>query len=354
LASASDSELYLAIIWVVGVSTVALSLAVLLLVMGLRSWHVWRARRRARLRERWRPIVLESLYALPSPLPRLPMGSLVPFLELWNHIYDVVTGPARDGLVHLAERLGVVRANRALLRARAFRRRLLAVVTCGHLRDRHEWGRLQDYLQHPNSALSLAAARALVEIDPRRAVRPVMAQVLRRGDWPPGKVAVILEEAPPGPIARILTRALERAPDIHRPRLLRYLSLVRTAQAQDALARFLERGDDPRLIALALQELREPRHRRLVYRFATHPDWYVRVQVANALRRLGSVRDLPLLVRLMGDSAWWVRYRAAQAVVHLTPRSEWHRLQRFLARRDPYARDIFQQAVAEATLMEAA
>jgi len=354
LASASDSELYLAIIWVVGASTVALALAVLLIVVGLRNWHVWRARRRQRLRERWRPVVLESLYALPNALPRLPRRDLVPFLELWNHIFEVITGPARDGLVRLAERLGVVQANRALLRTRAFRRRLLAVVTCGHLRDRHEWGRLKGYLRHPNSVLSLAAARALVEIDPRRAVRPVMAQVLRRSDWPPGKVAVILEEADPQRIAHILTRALERAPSAHRPRLLRYLSLVRTREAQDALARFLERGDDPRLIALALQELQDPRHRRLVYRFADHPDWYVRVQVANALRRLGTVRDLPLLVRLMGDSAWWVRYRAAQAVVHLTPSSEWQRLRRFLDRRDPYARDIFEQAVAEATLTEAA
>ncbi len=352
MPSTANSELFLAAVWAVALSTILLALTVLIIVVTLRLHYAWRARTRRRIHQRWRPIIHQSLIRVPNDLPPLPKKHLQPFLELWNHLHDLTHGPATEGLNRLARKLRIDYAILPLLHHRRFRRRLLAIVTCGHLREYAAWDTLNELLEHPNPVLSLAAARALVEIDPRQAIGTVIQEILKREDWPAGKVATLLTEAPGRLVAPPLLAAIHRDPHRHAPRLLRYLGLVDQPEAQQALAEIIRSNEDDHLIALALQELREPEYRPLIYPLAHHPNWYIRVQVANALRRLGDAGDIPLLASLLGDRQWWVRYRAAQALVHLARPEQLERLQQHL--RDPYARDILRQAIAEQTLEAAA
>ena len=58
--------------------------------------------------------------------------------------------------------------------------------------------------------------------------------------------------------------------------------------------------------------------------------------------------EVEALVWLMGDSVWWVRYRAAQALLKLKgmTRPQVQAIRETLG--DKFARDMLDQAVAEA------
>jgi HEAT repeat protein len=79
-----------------------------------------------------------------------------------------------------------------------------------------------------------------------------------------------------------------------------------------------------------------------------HPAWYVRMQAAKLLGRMGRAEDAGRLETLLADEEWWVRFRAAKALVRLPglgPRDLEHIRMRLL---DRYARDILGQVIAEA------
>jgi HEAT repeat protein len=81
--------------------------------------------------------------------------------------------------------------------------------------------------------------------------------------------------------------------------------------------------------------------------FVAHPEWYVRMQAARHIGRMGRAEDAGRLEQLLADREWWVRYRAARALVRLpglTPTA----LGAIRARQvDAYARDILGQALVE-------
>ena len=130
-------------------------------------------------------------------------------------------------------------------------------------------------------------------------------------------------------------------------RLLRLAEAMGLNRPLPFLAELLRHSEQPEVIAACLRILQDPGCLDLVRSHASHPDWIVRVQVANALRRLGGREDLPCLLQLLGAPEWWVRYRAAQAIVDAPylQADEPRRLQ--AAHTDRYARDILQQVMAE-------
>jgi HEAT repeat protein len=79
-----------------------------------------------------------------------------------------------------------------------------------------------------------------------------------------------------------------------------------------------------------------------------HPAWYVRMQAAKLVGRMGRPEDASRLEKLLGDAEWWVRYRAAKAFVRLPGMSALDLEQTRLRLQDHYARDILGQAMAEA------
>ena len=79
-----------------------------------------------------------------------------------------------------------------------------------------------------------------------------------------------------------------------------------------------------------------------------HPAWYVRMQAAKLLGRMGRTEDAGRLEKLLADKEWWVRYRAAKALVRLPGVTVADLEQIRLSLHDHYARDILDQAIAEA------
>jgi HEAT repeat protein len=104
------------------------------------------------------------------------------------------------------------------------------------------------------------------------------------------------------------------------------------------------------VLAAALKAVRGGTSLPQIEQLTAHGAWYVRMQAARLLGRLGQERDVALLETLLADREWWVRYRAAQAIVAL-PFVGLDQLGVLLSRqRDPFAHDMLAQAMAEVGL----
>ena len=105
--------------------------------------------------------------------------------------------------------------------------------------------------------------------------------------------------------------------------------------------------DNPEVLAAALGVATGHSAVPRIDELLAHPAWYVRMQAAKLIGRMGRKEDAERLERLLSDAEWWVRYRAAKALVRLlgvdVPELECVRLRLH----DRYARDILEQAIAE-------
>jgi HEAT repeat protein len=352
--SAPDSDVTVRIAAWTTVWVSAMTLVLFAYSLGLRAATVQAAKRRRAIIERWRGIfaaaILSGSYARECTLPRYTRAERSDLLEEWNLARDSVEGEAVGHLIVIGERLGVDAVARRMLRARRLSARLAAIQTLGHLRSRAEWAALIALLDDPNAALSVTAARALVEIDAHDSVPLVMPKVVTRVDWPATTVSKILEKAGPDLVTQPLCSAILISEAATSVRLLKFAELARTERIDQLVEILLRERQEPRVLAAAMKALSSSAGLPHVERLAAHEVWYVRMQAAKLLGRFGHERDLALLEGLLRDAEWWVRYRAAQAIVAL-PFLGPNRLRQIRDRQtDRYAGDMMQQAIAEAGL----
>ncbi|HKL62077.1 MAG TPA: HEAT repeat domain-containing protein [Woeseiaceae bacterium] len=338
-------------------STLAAGLATAVLfayTLGLRFATVIGARRRRHLVARWRGIfataVLSRADAEGELLPRIRRHQHSNLLEEWNRARDTVEGSAADNLIILADRLGLARTARGLLRSRRLSARLLGVQTLGHLRDADSRAEIAALVASPNTALSITSAVALTEIDAARAVEKLVPLITARRDWPRTRVSRILRKAGSARVSEPLYRAIRSGDDDEKIYLLQFAPLAE-AEIVDALCDELIRTTHhPGVLTAALKQVSGHTGVPRLASLARHEAWYVRMQVAKVLGRIGQMEHVSLLASLLDDPEWWVRYRAAQSLVRL-PFLGPNALRDLRERQeDRYARDMLEQAMAEAGL----
>lgn len=298
--------------------------AVVLLLSGillLRFIRLAKERRRRKVTEVWRPLLAHCVIEVPETLPELKPDEHLVFLYLWNHCYESIRGDARAQLNELARRTKSDEFAKQLLHARRLRRRLLAIVTLGHLQERSIWNELVAMLAADNAFLSLVAAKALLTIDAPAAIPLLIPVISRRNDWSPLKVVAIFGTVGPDIAAETIAKAACQASPEIGSRLIRHLAATQSQQGLPPVRALLREGkpsDD--LIAASLflfGECSDPRDAAIVRAHISHPTWYVRLQAASALGKMGVEEDEPLLITLLDDEHWWVRYRAAEALSNL-------------------------------------
>ena len=331
----------------------AIVLLMMAYILGLRALLLLRERRYAKLAARWTPIFLDAGTRASAALPGVRAAERFLFLILWNNLREQHGEDA--GVCRSMERVAAAaridRLARRLLRRRSVRKKLLAIVTLGQLRDRHEWRRLCRIARSAHPLLSLAASQAIARIDPAEASGTVVSLIVGHADWPAAKVATLLEELGPDRISEPLARAVLQAPEPHRARLIPLLALCHYSSALLAVRRMLREPHLDEVIAPCLQVIGKFAHHQdlpLLYRSLTHPRWHVRATAASCVGRMGRPTDQEKLTPLLTDRQWWVRYRAAQAIVGLTPQDAERLRDIRNALSDRYARDILTQAIAEA------
>ncbi len=329
------------------ISAAVFGITVLLLIqtMLLRMRRALREQHERVFAKLWEPLFAQCSNEVPRHLPRIARRDSYTFLSLWNYSQESLCGEAKFKLNRLAWSCDMDYAALRLLAKRSLRARLLAVTTLGHLQQKSSWSMLRSLLTDEHPLLSLAAARALLQVDAELALPELIVFFTRRHDWPLNKLASLLIEAGPDAISGPLARAVESAPPEEFPRLVRLLDCAAPVQALPMIRRILRAATDERVISACLQALREPQDAELARSYANYQRWFVRVQVVSALGRFGSQEDRDILVPALSDPVWWVRYRAAQALVNLLPFDEVRQIHKESP--DRFAKDILAQAIAE-------
>ncbi len=344
------SDLYDRAVSDVALAGAALIVAFTALLLALRLGYQVRRRRRDALTGAWQTMLIRSLASPEQPLPPLPRRFAADILCTWIYLRECLRGDVTERLDAVARRAGFDQLARRMARSRGRWRRLVGIAALGHLRERAAWDRLYSIAHSRHPVESLAAARALVHIDVERGLTAVMPLIAIRADWPPSRVAALLQDAGPDAIVEPLTRAAAEAAPASPERaaqLVGYMVLAPSALVAPHVRTLIRGTRDARLIRACLHVLSSADDVDLVRPFLAHPHWPVRSEAARTVGRLGTEADVAALTPLLGDTAWWVRYRAAQAIASL-PAIGAVELRRIAAGHpNPFARDMIVHVMAE-------
>jgi HEAT repeat protein len=322
--------------------------------IGLRLVTISAQRRREKFVASWRGVFANAMMsekaAEAATLPRVHRDNRIDMLEEWNRARSIVNGGAVSNLIVLAHRTGIPTLATSLLEKRRIRSRILAVQTLGHLRDNNHRDEIRDLVSHENTALSITAAVALVDIDPDFGIAIVVPMIEARRDWPKNRVSILLRHAGSERISEPLYRAIRSADARGKTYLLQFARLI-DAEVLDALvAELLRASNEPGVLNAALKLVSGFGGVPRIAALTQHDAWYVRMQAAKVLGRVGQQEHLSLLEAMLDDREWWVRYRAAQSIATL-PFLGPNQLRQLRRRQDdPFSVDILQQAFAEVGL----
>lgn len=300
-----------------------------------------------RFLDRWRPLLLETIDAVPAHLPRVKNADWFVFLALWNQFHDSVKGPAQHRLKAVALRLRMDSAARALLGTRELENRLVAVMTLGHLGDQDSWSTLESFARSRTPVLSMAALRALFLIDASRAMAILLSSLGARNDWPTAQLTTIIAEVDPSPVAEGLLQAAEIAIPTELPKLIALMDAVDAPAIAPYVHQLIRTSKDEEVLIACLKSRHVTSDLDVLTPFMKSSSWQIRTQIARVLGTCISRGQEQLLISLLSDEVWWVRYRAAQSLAQLPffSHDELWRL-RFLLN-DRFAQDILDQVVAE-------
>ena len=240
----------------------ALTLATSALVVGLlllgaiallATARRWRRNRMAAIENRWRnALSLAADDPQGATLPRIGVRDLPYFLEAWNRLLESADEETATRLARLLAMHGIDQRALAMLDKRSTRLRLAAITAAGHMRETRAWPRLEALTRDAGPAESFAAARALLRIDPRRALDVLSHSIAGRGDWPVARLASVFDSLGPAMVTGPLITMLLRRP---RPGLDRVVKLARFGQPEkiSGIVRgWLGSSTDPDVLMAAL------------------------------------------------------------------------------------------------------
>lgn len=322
--------------------------------VGLRFATISAGRRRQRFLAVWRDIfaaaVLNARGNDTQLLPAIRRRDEIELIEEWNRTCSVVKGQAVDSLIRLAERTGIPEVAKTLFYGRRIRPRILAIQSIGNLRLTEFRTEIRELISHDNTAISVTAAAALVDIDPDFGISVIVPMINQRRDWPKTRVSTLLRAAGSERISEPMFRAIRTETDAAQAYLLQFARLIESESLDALVADLLRSSRDPGVLSAALKLVSGFAGVPRIAALTQHDAWFVRMQAAKVLGRVGQHEHLSLLEALLDDPEWWVRYRAGQAIASL-PFLGPNELRKLRARQsDPFAVDILQQCFAEVGL----
>src|SRR5262245_24569578 len=271
------------------VASIAASLLLLLYTLELRLRRRLRERRRANVIGHWRSVIADAVTggAAGGAAVKLRRGERREFLRLWVYTRSMVEGAAADRLIALAKRLGLPEIVRKHASNAQLGTRLMAIQAQGYLRDPASFADLAAATDDANALVSITAAEALVAIDASRAAARLIPKIAIRRDWPRTHVFKMLQRAGSAVIGEPLYRHIRAAADDEAAYLLQFAE-VAEFDVRDALAVELVRSRaNPEVLAAALKVATGHEAVPRIDELLKHPAWYVRMQAAKFLGRMG-------------------------------------------------------------------
>ena len=242
--------------------------------------------------------------------------------RVFSHLLQLLRGPEREGLLAVADAMGVPDYAMAKLAHKSAARRIDALRIIEQFPVPRVIQLLTKCMATDSSIMVRTEAAAtltrvggvpspsfIIDALNLRTTCPSLlhAAMFRAGSAQYGsEIAALASELPAGALRSMVAEALGWSEDF---------SMLSN------LADFA-RSDDPELRIAGLKAARQLGHpgaRSWVVPMLLDPVDGVRVQAARTCGQLGLVDAIPLLSRLVENSSWWVRTRAAEALALLRP-----------------------------------
>jgi len=294
-----------------------LTFFVLVLVIALRLILLYHNYWRDKFISEWRPALMQCVLDTPDRLPKLNHKYINYFIGEWNSLYQQLGGTSHENLIETAMRLKIYQPAIQMLISKHIKIRLTGIITLGNMRYKPAWKILERIATSDEIYLSIAAYRALILIDEKKALSELFPILIRRSDWPPSMVIKILKDADNSEICELIEQTSHYASEEQLYNLVQYINSLNCACASRIFQRILtneQHGDH--LKSACLKELSDPSALDLAYKYISSNRWHVRMNAAVALGNIGTQKDIPVLTKLLADKKWWVRYRAAQALIN--------------------------------------
>lgn len=333
-----------------GMVFVFLSIFLFTVIIVNRLYVARQQRRHQIFLKKWRPILLDNLYSIPTSLTAVPKRDTTSFLLLWNHLQEILKEDARDRLAILARSLEIDKVAIKMLASRKTSKCLLALSVLGNLRKEQAWDKIEKFVNNKNMLLSLTALNALAKINPTRAVQIIIDFMVKQDNWPDYKIANILYEIGSKTFSEPLAKAILSTNPEKQARLLTFMRFANGTVAVPIARKLLKESSDTEVISACLNLLgllSDIRDARLIKDFIKHPASPVRIRAVSALGNIADDQELHVLEECLSDSEWWVRYRAAQAISTLPSMNR--DLMEIIKKRqtDRFAVDILNYVISE-------
>lgn len=303
-------------------------------------------RRRDRFSAVWEPVLHARISGDAAPLPALAPSERLLFLNLWLHLSGYVRDQAADALVSAARELDMPAFALRLLESRSSWKRVVAMRAIAAMELTQAGDILLAKVMQGRRRSSLAAARALLQIDPERGFAG-LKHLLDHLEWAPAAVVEVVRAGGVSTIERLAGLASSAAAG-RATQIVRLIELVEDQTALPALRRRLASSSDEEEIAAILHcigKLGRGEDRAVVLGYLGDERWLIRMQAAYALGAIGLGEDVARLAPLLRDRQWWVRYRAAQSLLRLTGAAAIKAMRD--REPDPYAREMLERVLVE-------
>jgi len=333
-----------------GVAVAAMTLVMLTVTLAMRRIALRRERIHSAAVALWKPIIIAAFSGTATRIPTLADRERSGFIRVWNEVHESLRGGTTDNLARIAREVGLNQHLYRSLQSATLHDRVMAIIALGHVRSRESFNHVAQYLDDKSPIMSLCAARALMQIDPVRAVPLFVPRIVARSDWSRGSIAAILQESGDAIVSGVLTEATLQASGEVAIRLLRFLAGVSPRSAAPIIRNALGSPAEEQMISTCLQLMSNQTDLDCVRPLLSHPRWHIRMQAATTLGRLGVPGDEQRLVEMLADGQWWVRYRAASGLLKLSFVGSERLRQIRQSQSDAYAQDIITHVLAELTI----
>lgn len=313
-----------------------------------------RARRAQRSRllfdKVWRPRMAAASIEEAIPDMRAPRRARerLWWLMLWNRMQRQLRGQSRVRLNAMLRFLGMERHAGRLLRGLNVRHRLVALEALRHLGDEGWWPSVAPLCRNRNRYIGLAAAHALLEMDPRRGLAFALEVARARDDWSARQLADLCHSAGVEPCTAVLLEALDKADAAAMVTLAGLVEFADPGAMQTWAQRMLAGEAHAAVLHAALKvlgELGDPRDHGRIAAYLQHGDARLRLAALRALRKQARRSDIPHFMVCLIDRAFSIRSEAAEAIATV-PGLTAQEAARILSRiEDPYGRDQLKRAL---------
>ena len=265
------------------------------------------------------PAVFAFLDGTPFDAPlRLSLGKsdIRPLQEIAHDLISSVRGDARDKLITLLVEVGGVADNTRRLQSAREWERLQAVRNLSLYPKENVEAVLRKSLDDASNHVSIAAAKALIDMDVEISVRELTEKFFSGGGAKSLALREIFRRIAPNQTTALRRMLSEQTTE---PVKLLSIDALGTVRDYSSIPAIMEQCASPSINvrAEAMRALATIGHPDAMPTILTGLDdgaWEVRAQAAVGAGRVGIDAAIPQLSGLLDDQEWWVRFRAAEAL----------------------------------------